>query len=598
MANTGEIDNLIAAARSGTANIKPLALKMRGQGQVFVAEALERLQDCVLSLSRALTSTVQLSTSPIGSGELEPGMAIQPGDVLTTAGIFDGSITIRAIADAASGARRVMLDVVASPPANLGSFAGVLAFAETTDAIAPQGRYPYTGTHPAAWTISLGPYETKQAPESWTIYLVSYSSLVDKQLDLATGGTPRRGVSVTATAGLDGAHIAAATLQTAAFATTIRPVTLGSSNPSLPDALYPAGIGIIYNTTDYTLYKVNAAGTAWVKLVNGGTDIQAGTITGDRLYANTITAGQIAAGAIGTAQLVAGEILVGAAGGKPTKFTVHNSASQVIGFIGYDSGVPYEGAFFVNLRVGANIATPTISASVSGVTIDGAKLIVSAPSIGTTLTVDPASATAALLIASTTTPYPGIAIGGITDSHPYIHLYSNTSTYYPRSLAAFNKFGVYYAAAGPSAVLDAFSTQAGLYLYYDASHQINIFTVSATGGTYISVTGGSYKIGSTDVINSDGAFVGAGTNHTGYPVSASGFNPYSGSTQYTGLATISQAFVTTPTTVLLRTNAGDLEYSSNGGVNWYSVGTGGIVLHSGYSTKTITGYGGVITSIA
>jgi hypothetical protein len=64
MPTTSEIANLITAARSGTANIKPLALKMRGQGQVFVAEALERLQDCVLSLSRALTATNELIYPP------------------------------------------------------------------------------------------------------------------------------------------------------------------------------------------------------------------------------------------------------------------------------------------------------------------------------------------------------------------------------------------------------------------------------------------------------------------------------------------------------------------------------------------------------
>ena len=82
---------------------------------------------------------------------------------------------------------------------------------------------------------------------------------------------------------------------TAKLASTIRPVSIFSTNPTLPSANYPAG-SFGYNISGTPAFmKVNAAGTAWVLAINGGTDIQAGTITATQIDATILNAAQVAA---------------------------------------------------------------------------------------------------------------------------------------------------------------------------------------------------------------------------------------------------------------------------------------------------------------
>lgn len=145
-----------------------------------------------------------------------------------------------------------------------------------------------------------------------------------------------------------------ASLGTAAFAGNIRPVGIGAALPTLPDATYPVG-SIFYLTTGPAMYK-NDGGT-WKALV-GANDLQAGAVV----------AGKIASGAVSTSELSAGEILVGAGGGKPTRFRVNDAGSNMVAFIG-DNGAGFVGAYAINFRAGSDINDPAFYADSSVVRV-------------------------------------------------------------------------------------------------------------------------------------------------------------------------------------------------------------------------------------
>ncbi len=147
----------------------------------------------------------------------------------------------------------------------------------------------------------------------------------------------------------------------ASFASTIQPVFLTTGVPGVYSG------DTIYDTVGRFIYRWD--GAAYKRPMNGaGIKLE--------LALDKLTAGEISAGAISTTELFAGEILVGQGGGKPTRFKVVDSLGNMIGFIGDDSGVPYNGAYFKNIRIAPTIATtsPRIDASGSGITIVGATL--------------------------------------------------------------------------------------------------------------------------------------------------------------------------------------------------------------------------------
>jgi hypothetical protein len=209
------------------------------------------------------------------------------------------------------------------------------------------------GPNDVTWKSQPRPIDSRV----WDLYAVSYDTNGNLNT-LLPGTTPRVTAlqAVPQTSGsikanridpstLDGTvHVSAGffgvnQINVAQFASGIMPILLEASDPTLPNALYPAGT-IEYNTTSQSLKKVNAAGTAWIAMVNAGTDV----------VANTITAGQMAAGAIGTAQLFAGQIKVGGGAGMPSQFEVVDGSGSPIGWIGTDSG--NVGAWFKTCRVG------------------------------------------------------------------------------------------------------------------------------------------------------------------------------------------------------------------------------------------------------
>jgi hypothetical protein len=73
------------------------------------------------------------------------------------------------------------------------------------------------------------------------------------------------------------------------FASSIRPVAIFTSNPALPDANYPTGT-FGKNVTTGAFLRVNAAGNAWEAAVNGATDVQANSITADRINTASLAA--------------------------------------------------------------------------------------------------------------------------------------------------------------------------------------------------------------------------------------------------------------------------------------------------------------------
>lgn len=90
------------------------------------------------------------------------------------------------------------------------------------------------------------------------------------------------------------------------FASSIRPVVLVTTLPTLPSGKYPEG-AFVYKTSDVPprLYK-NVA-DAWVAAI-GANDIEANSITAGQIAAGAINTDELAANAVTTAKLATGQI--------------------------------------------------------------------------------------------------------------------------------------------------------------------------------------------------------------------------------------------------------------------------------------------------
>ena len=118
----------------------------------------------------------------------------------------------------------------------------------------------------------------------------------------------------------------------------------------------------------------------------------------------------IVTGTITSAALDATEISVGGGGNKPGKFGVYNASGVQIGFIGVEDGVA--GAWFKTLGVGgANKSVPKLAADASGnVSLTDGKIQVTVPVTGDTITIDPASSVAPIVIVNN--PGGTLKVGG------------------------------------------------------------------------------------------------------------------------------------------------------------------------------------------
>jgi hypothetical protein len=124
--------------------------------------------------------------------------------------------------------------------------------------------------------------------------------------NIVPGITPATFITVGAVNGrtIDGTAVTPTSIAIDAFAAGIRPVSIFTSNPPLPDPNYPTGAYGL-NITTNTFLKVNAAGNAWIPAINGGTDIQAGTVTATQIDASILNAAQVAAAYVTTSYLSA-----------------------------------------------------------------------------------------------------------------------------------------------------------------------------------------------------------------------------------------------------------------------------------------------------
>ena len=131
-----------------------------------------------------------------------------------------------------------------------------------------------------------------------------------------TVGTPTQ----TATDAAAAAAAAAAAQTAANNALALAPAVISSdhSTITLPSSSYPAG-KVVFQTTDNTLWQVNAAGTGWQT-----PSMQTTALIG------TIVAGQIAAGAIGANALAATIAMLGVI--TSTTYTPGNSSSGPVGY--------------------------------------------------------------------------------------------------------------------------------------------------------------------------------------------------------------------------------------------------------------------------
>lgn len=118
---------------------------------------------------------------------------------------------------------------------------------------------------------------------------------------------------------VDGADLLAGSIDITPFASTIRPVAIVGSLPTLPTTTYPIGSTVVL-TTDGKLYR-NVA-NVWTKSTDGAD-----------IIADSITAGQIAAGGIGASEIAAGAVSADklSVGAKPTFNEVLNGSFEDAG---------------------------------------------------------------------------------------------------------------------------------------------------------------------------------------------------------------------------------------------------------------------------
>lgn len=164
-----------------------------------------------------------------------------------------------------------------------------------------------------------------------------------------------------------------------AFGSSIRPVALFSSDPALPDATnYPVGT-YGFNVTTKIFKRVNNAGTAWVLAVDGGKDIQAGTITATQIDATSLNAAVASFGYVAASYLTANYVTATAIAASYATFSYlsanYVSASTIAATYATISALAAKTITAGNITTGTCTASvsftaPTITVSGSGWTIN------------------------------------------------------------------------------------------------------------------------------------------------------------------------------------------------------------------------------------
>lgn len=330
--------------------------------------------------------------------------------------------------------------------------------------------------------------------------------------------------------------------------------------PVLPSATYPSG-AVAFMTANTKLYRSN--GTSWT-IAADGSDITA----------NSITAGQIAAGAISTTELFAGEILVGQGGGKPSRFSVVDSTSTLIGFIGDFTSPAFIGGYFRNLLVAPTLnlaATQRIYINPSSSIFEIVGINMTVENTGGTtafpgrVKISTANASISPIIVENTS---GTSSAGYVGPQNLGVRANDLNNYYP--FAEFyrgSSFAVINCYASPtigtsSLVIRADTTSANSYADFtampirisgvnaiDSSRNASFVNMNASGfikgtavGSYIDTdfnTAGQapYRLRGSALIDNGGVWVSGGGVNMNAGCAATGFNIYGGAAGVSGTFT-------------------------------------------------------------
>lgn len=173
---------------------------------------------------------------------------------------------------------------------------------------------------------------------------------------VAGGPTPAEPGSVT------GPVIAAGALDLTKFPSSLRPVQIVTSLPTLPSASYPQGATVVL-TTDNKLYR--STGSAWIASVPtadlsgqiGTTQIADDAITTQKIAALAVTAAELAANAVTAGKLAADAVTAGTiAAGAVTADALAANAIQTTNYAEDASGNPTAGAKLDTTGVAAKFA--------------------------------------------------------------------------------------------------------------------------------------------------------------------------------------------------------------------------------------------------
>ncbi len=422
-----------------------------------------------------------------------------------------------------------------------------------------------TGTVKTAYAVIAETVDPSSQADWWplpgtTEYWMFKAESVNYRKVVNTTSAPTSNISVTSSGGIT--QIAPATITTAAFASTIRPVEIVNTLPVV-FTNYPEG-SVVFLTTNDKLYR--STGSAWT-VATDGADI----------VANSITGGKIAAGAISTTELFAGEILVGQGGGKPTRFTVVDSLSNTIGFIGdITSPISFTGGYFKNLLVAPSIsttATPRFYATSAGLlemvgmNIEATNTAAAGFNSGT-VSIKPGNLYGSVQVSSVSASslsamgpnYFTARSDNPSNWYPYCELFRTSSAAIIRSFAdpLFNTFVEIWVdsvtSANNKANFKAVPIQINSVTAIDSSRNGSFVNMSASGfikgtatGSYIDTdfnTSGQapYRLRGSSLVDNNGVWVSASGVNVNAGVAATGFNIFGGGTGQTVTVNFSGGF--------------------------------------------------------
>ena len=375
----------------------------------------------------------------------------------------------------------------------------------------------------------------------------------------------------------------------AKYATALRPVPMLSTVPTLPDPNYPPDT-FFYYVPDGHFYRINSAGTGWtlddnpqntvMKFYHIGA-ISASSITGLIVAAQigSITAGQIT-GQIQASQIQA--VNASSINGQVNASQISTvNASSIQGSISASQIATINATQITGSIIASQISTVNATTITIGQIVDGqiANISASKLTLGT-LQVGAQSNMPGVINVygpSSLVAQIGILSGGFYGG--WFQVFGAGGTGYADAKVKTDAGNLFLTdctlnisnqiKTSPTTFDSTYSTLAlnndngtdkasfisrGMVFYY-AGGKIGSLIRTGTGGTYLELemnAGGSsyvlingpsgvrsdqgFAVGGARVINSSGAFTGAGVSCLSNGIAGAGFNPFIGGTQYFGVS--------------------------------------------------------------